>query len=416
MSSSFQFKLPDIGEGTAEAECVAWHVAVGDRVEEDQPLIDVMTDKATVEVTSPVTGVITERRGEVGDMLPVGGVILLIATSDSEDGAGPPAPAEAGPAAAEASEPNPTRGAASAHAPAGAKRVLTTPAVRRRARELGVDLSLVRPSGPNGRVRQADLDAYLDTPVAGPGPVSQEVVLRPASPDDAEFDEVPVVGLRRRIAERLQDTKRRIPHFSYIEEVEVGALERLRAEINAEAATGQPRLTLLPFLVRALVQTLRAFPQMNARYDDDAGVVRRYRAAHVGIATQTDAGLMVTVLRDAAGRDLSQTALEITRLSEAARSGRATREELGGSTITISSLGALGGLATTPVINSPEVAILGINKIVDRPVIREGRIEVARMMNLSASFDHRVIDGWDAALFVQRLKAHLESPAKLFMD
>jgi len=415
MSNSFQFKLPDIGEGTAEAECVAWHVAVGDHVEEDQPLIDVMTDKATVEVTSPVTGVVTERRGEVGDMLPVGGVILLIATSDSEDGAGLPAPAAAGPAVAEASVPSPTRGAASAHALAGAKRVLTTPAVRRRARELGVDLSLVRPSGPNGRVRQADLDAYLEAPAPPPAPVPQDETRLPASLDEAEFDEVPVVGLRRRIAERLQDTKRRIPHFSYIEEVEVGALERLRTEINAEAGSGQPRLTLLPFLVRALVQTLKEFPQMNARYDDDTGVVRRYRAAHVGIATQTDSGLVVTVLRDAAGRNLSQTALEITRLSEAARAGRATREELGGSTITISSLGAMGGLATTPVINSPEVAILGINKMVDRPVVREGRIEVARMMNLSASFDHRVIDGWDAALFVQRLKAHLESPARLFM-
>lgn len=415
MSNSFQFKLPDIGEGTAEAECVAWHVAVGDHVEEDQPLIDVMTDKATVEVTSPVTGVVTERRGEVGDMLPVGGVILLIATSDSEDGAGLPAPAAAGPAVAEASVPSPTRGAASAHALAGAKRVLTTPAVRRRARELGVDLSLVRPSGPNGRVRQADLDAYLEAPAPPPAPVPQDETRLPASLDEAEFDEVPVVGLRRRIAERLQDTKRRIPHFSYIEEVEVGALERLRTEINAEAGSGQPRLTLLPFLVRALAQTLKEFPQMNARYDDDTGVVRRYRAAHVGIATQTDSGLVVTVLRDAAGRNLSQTALEITRLSEAARAGRATREELGGSTITISSLGAMGGLATTPVINSPEVAILGINKMVDRPVVREGRIEVARMMNLSASFDHRVIDGWDAALFVQRLKAHLESPARLFM-
>lgn len=413
MSDIYEFKLPDIGEGTAEAECVGWHVAIGDRVEEDQPLIDVMTDKATVEVTSPVTGVVTERRGEEGEMLRVGSVILVLAIGEAVGEATACDPVEAAQVtdtlAAKTVEPAAERAAGGG----GHGRVLTTPAVRRRAKELGVDLSLVRPSGPKGRVRQADLDAYLDGRRVPARALKDDTPA--AEPGDPDFDEIPIIGLRRRIAERLQDTKRRIPHFSYIEEVDVGALERLRAEINAEASSGRPRLTLLPFLVRALVRTLPEFPQMNALYDDAAGVVRRYHAAHIGIATQTDAGLVVTVLRNAGARDLPETALEIARLSEAARAGRASRSELGGSTITISSLGPLGGVATTPVINSPEVVILGVNKMVERPVVREGRVEVAKMMNLSASFDHRVVDGWDAALFVQRIKAYLETPARLFM-
>lgn len=416
MSDIYEFKLPDIGEGTAEAECVGWHVAIGDRVEEDQPLIDVMTDKATVEVTSPVAGVVTERRGEEGEMLRVGSVILVLAIGEAVGDGTACDPVEPEPVTdtLSAKTVEPAAAAAERAADGGRHdRVLTTPAVRRRAKELGVDLSLVRPSGPKGRVRQADLDAYLDGRRVPARALRDDAPA--AEPGDPDFDEIPVIGLRRRIAERLQDTKRRIPHFSYIEEVDVGALERLRAEINAEASSGRPRLTLLPFLVRALVRTLPEFPQMNALYDDAAGVVRRYHAAHIGIATQTDAGLVVTVLRNADARDLAETALEIARLSEAARAGRASRSELGGSTITISSLGPLGGVATTPVINSPEVAILGVNKMVERPVVREGRVEVAKLMNLSASFDHRVVDGWDAALFVQRIKAYLETPARLFM-
>ncbi|WP_420144129.1 dihydrolipoamide acetyltransferase family protein [Sphingobium sp.] len=409
--AGFEFRLPDIGEGTAEAECVAWHVSVGDWVEEDQPLLDVMTDKATVEVTSPVGGIVIDRHGNPGDMLQVGSTILVFDQGDEPVATLPSSPVVLAPVLSERTAdepvmvPPPTR-------------IVSTPAVRKRARDMGIDIADVRGSGPAGRVRQVDLDAHVRRAGMTVPDLSLSVAPHATMPvaDDHEYEDIPVIGLRRKIAERMQDTKRRIPHFSYIEEVDVGPLERLRAELNVAPGHTAPRLTLLPFLIRALSRTLPEFPQMNARYDDQAGVVRRYRSCHVGIATQTPAGLVVTVVKDAGKRSLWDNALEIGRLSDRARAGKAGTAELSGSTITITSLGAMGGLATTPVINSPEVAILGVNKIVERPIIRDGRIEVTRMMNISASFDHRIIDGWDAALFIQRIKSALEAPAKLFMD
>lgn len=408
------FKLPDIGEGTAEAELVAWHVNVGDEVGEDQPLLDVMTDKATVEVTAPFAGKVVERSGTPGDLLPVGGVVLIfeVAGEVGDPAAEAPAAEPAAAASAPGSPPTPARAE-------DRRRILAAPALRKRASDLGIDLDGIVGSGPNGRIRQADLEAYLATPNGSPGPAPKPA--RPpaaapvAWPDGEGVDEVPVIGLRRRIAERMQDTKRRIPHFSYIEEVDVTQLEHLRASLNA-ARGERPKLTLLPFLVRALTRVLPEFPQLNALFDDAAGVVRRYAAVHAGIATQTPQGLVVTVLRDAGRHDVWGVASELGRLSDLARAGRAAPADLSGSTITITSLGAMGGLATTPVINSPEVAIVGVNKLVERPIVRDGRIEVAKMMNLSSSFDHRVVDGWDAASFIQRVKALLETPALLFVD
>ncbi len=413
------FKLPDIGEGTAEAELVAWHVNVGDQIEEDQPLCDVMTDKATVEVTAPFAGKVVDRTGKPGEMLPVGGVILQFEVADDEgdeEAAPPAAPAlaEAVPTVAEGVAEDPTQA-----------RVLASPAVRKRAGDLGLDLRQVTGTGPQGRVRQCDLDALLKevrvdrVPVPAPQPSMATPLAKSPTPvfsQDDDVDEVPVIGLRRRIAERMQDTKRRIPHFSYIEEVDVTQLETLRATINATRSEGRPKLTMLPFLICALTRVLPEFPQLNALYDDNAGVVRRHAKVHAGIATQTPQGLVVTVLREAEKRDLWDLANELTRLSGLARSGRAAPADLSGSTITITSLGAMGGLATTPVINSPEVAIVGVNKLVERPIVRDGRIEVAKMMNLSSSFDHRVVDGWDAASFIQRIKTLLETPSLLFMQ
>lgn len=415
----YRFRLPDIGEGTAEAECIAWHVEIGQRVEEDQPLLDVMTDKATVEVTSPVAGIVVERMGRVGDALPVGGVVLVLDLAGEEG-----APAGSGDASRSASPPISVPAARSGQmspipAPEAAetpealaedirpRRVLAAPALRRRAKSLGVDLAQVKRGGRAGRVRQADLDAYL----AYRGPATSET-RRTRFLAVPEATVVPIVGLRRHIAERLQDTKRRIPHFSYVEEVNVTQLEALRAALNDPK--GGQRLTFLPFLIRAMVRALPDFPQLNARYDDEAGMLHMHGAVHVGIATQTETGLLVTVMRDAGSLDLWESASKLQRLSNRARTGKATPPELSGSTITITSLGAIGGIATTPVINSPEVAIVGVNKIVERPIVRDGHIEVAKIMNLSASFDHRIVDGWDAASFVQRVKSMLEMPAMLF--
>jgi 2-oxoisovalerate dehydrogenase E2 component (dihydrolipoyl transacylase) len=429
-----EFRLPDIGEGTAEAELVAWHVAPGDEVTEDQPLCDVMTDKATVEVTSPFSGRVLNRVGQPGDLVAVGSTILVFELEDAEQAG------DAGPEIAangvDANGSPPLDVANEAQGPTASvetARVLTTPVLRKRAAELGVDLHLVAGTGPEGRVRKSDLDAYLEARRASPSVAaakndaigtgalpSPSVVPSTRNPPivstgDDEVDEVPVIGLRRRISERMQDTKRRIPHFSYIEEVDVTQLETTRAGLNAIQGERQ-KLTLLPFLIRALVRVLPEFPHLNALSDDQAGVVRRHKSVHVGIATQTPSGLVVPVVRKSEDRDLWNIASEISRLSSLARNGRLATSDLSGSTITITSLGALGGLATTPVINSPEVAILGVNKIVDRPVVRQGRIEVARMMNISASFDHRVVDGWDAANFVQRIRAMLETPALLFAE
>jgi 2-oxoisovalerate dehydrogenase E2 component (dihydrolipoyl transacylase) len=385
--AGFIFKLPDVGEGLAEAEIAAWHVAVGDPVSEDQPLADVMTDKATVELTSPVAGRVLARHGEVGEKRAIGSPLVEF------DTAGDAAPA---PAAAPAPPPIV---AVPVAMPVG-ERPLASPAVRQKARDRGIDLRSLLGTGPGGRITHAD----LEVPVVAKAPVRDAIT------------EVKIIGLRRVIAERMQDAKRRIPHFTYVEELDVTALEELRAHLNETRTPGRPKLTLLPFLMRALVRALPRWPQINARFDDDNGIVRQHAGVHFGIATQTPSGLTVPVMRHAESRDLWNCALEITRLAESARAGKAAREELSGSTITITSLGALGGIVTTPVINYPEVAIIGVNRIVERPVVRAGQIVVRKMMNLSSSFDHRVVDGWDAAAFIQYVRGLLEQPATLFID
>jgi len=384
----YVFRLPDVGEGIAEAEIVEWHVAIGDHVEEEAPLVDVMTDKATVELTSPVSGVVVERGGEEGQELAVGEALVVLET---EAAAPAEATAKAAPAVAKAAAP-----AAQSVAPPTAK-PLASPATRRRAKEAGVDLAAVQGSGPEGRVRDADFAA-----ARAPALARREGVT-----------DVKVIGLRRRIAERMMDSYRRIPHFAYVEEVDVTELEALRVHLNASRPAS--RLSLPPFLITALVRVLPDFPQINATYDDEAGVVHRHGPVHMGVAVQTDDGLMVPVVRHAEARDLWDLSAEIGRLAAAARAGKATRDELSGSTITLTSLGLLGGVATTPIINAPEVAIVGPNKIVDRPVVRDGQVHVRKMMNISASFDHRVVDGYDAAAFIQAVKARLEHPALLFM-
>jgi 2-oxoisovalerate dehydrogenase E2 component (dihydrolipoyl transacylase) len=446
----YAFKLPDVGEGTAEAEIAAWHVEIGATVEEDAPLVDVMTDKATIEITSPVKGKVIARTGAAGDMAPVGAVIVEFEVEGEGNAAGAlsaaaaaapakqPAPREAPTPqqavarvldapehAAEAAKPAPKPAASKMAAskleaaPAWSMRApdakpLASPAVRRRAHEQGVELQYVPGSGPGGRISHADLDAYIDGRRSGAA--SSTRGSRGVERHGA--DEVKVIGLRRKIAERMQDAKRRIPHFMYAEELDVTELEDLRQHMNAQnkARSDRPKLTLLPFLMRALARTLPDYPQLNARYDDEAGIVHRHHAIHIGIATQTASGLAVPVVRHVEARDIYDCANELARVAQATRDGKATREELSGSTITISSLGPMGGVVSTPVINSPEVGIIAVNKILERPVVKNGQIVVRKMMNLSSSFDHRVVDGWDAAEFIQRVKAVLEFPATLFMD
>jgi len=429
----FTFRLPDIGEGIAEAEIVAWHVKIGDRVEEDGKLADLMTDKATVEMESPVAGIVREVAGEVGDVIAIGSALAVIETEGEEQAAAPasqlteaaPPPVavqaepvealpssttlEAAPAPKEEREgfDNPGSGPGPAGDEDGAKpsqvAVLASPAVRNRARELGIDLAQVKPS-QEGRIRHADLDAFL-TYNAGQG------YSRATAPRADE--QVKVIGMRRRIAENMAASKRAIPHFTYVDEIDVTDLEDMRADLNANRGE-RPKLTMLPLLIVAICKTLPDFPMLNARYDDEAGVVTRFGAVHLGMATQTDAGLMVPVIRDAQAKNVWQLAREITRLAEAARTGKATSAELSGSTLTVTSLGPLGGIATTPVINRPEVAIIGPNKIVERPVFDGDEIRRAKLMNLSISCDHRVVDGWDAASYVQALKKLLETPVLLF--
>jgi 2-oxoisovalerate dehydrogenase E2 component (dihydrolipoyl transacylase) len=385
----YVFKLPDVGEGIAEAEISQWHVAVGERIEEDQPLVDVTTDKAIVEIPSPASGTVVSIQGAVGEKVAVGSELVVIET-----------------------EVETTQTRTQTKTETETATALASPAVRQRARQLGVELRLVQGSGPAGRVTHADLDAF----VAGDKREAQHAVRGPAAAAAEAVEEHRLVGIRRRIAERMQEAKRRIPHFSYIEEVDVTALEELRLQLNEEAAGKRPKLTPLPFVMRALVRALAAHPEINARFDDENAVVNRHAAVHIGIATQTPNGLLVPVVRNASARDLWDCAAEASRLAAAAREGKATREELSGSTITITSLGALGGLATTPVINYPEVAIVGLNRIAERPVVRDRQIVVRKMMNLSSSFDHRVVDGWNAAAFIQKVKRFLEQPATLFME
>ena len=463
-------KVPDIGEGIAEVELVAWHVQVGDLVADEQVLADVMTDKATVEVPAPIAGRVLALGGEVGQMLAVGGELVRIEREGAAPGAAASASAASAaveaasvPASAAAPFAAPAKTAAAGAAATGAvdavsasasaaskhgtaertpatpalvpasraataagARPIASPSVRARAWELGIDLAEVRASGTAGRVMQADLDTHVARggSVALKGPATQARPARANAPAAARAsaaaadatETIKVVGLRRKIAEKMQLAKRRIPHYAYVEEIDVTELEALRGGLNERWGAERGRLTLLPFLIRALIVAAQDFPQVNARFDDETGVLTRYRAVHMGVAAQTDAGLMVPVLRDAQDLDLWQCAAEVARLAEAARSGKVVREELSGSTITITSLGRLGGIASTPVINHPEVAIVGVNRMVERPMIRGGAIVPRLMMNLSSSFDHRVVDGAVGAGFIQRVREMLEQPGMLFVE
>ena len=439
--AKFTFNLPDIGEGIAEAEIVAWHVSVGDMVEEDQQIADMMTDKATVEMESPVAGKVIEIAGEVGDTISIGSMLVTIEVegeipddvaeenakaSDAEANSEPkPAPAPKddeveerieveNPDASDADdaheadpEPAPKQPVEKSEPKTEAK-VLASPAVRKRAKDLGIDLAQVKPA-EDGRVRHGDLDQFL----AYSGGYS------PASGPRAD-EEIKVIGMRRRIAQNMSASKRNIPHFTYVDEVDVTDLEAMRAQLN-EGRGDKPKLTILPLLITAICQCLPEFPMINATYDDDAGVVTRHGSVNMGMAAQTDAGLMVPVLHNAQGQNIWQLAREIGRLAEAARSGKAKSEEMQGGTLTVTSLGPLGGIATTPVINRPEVAIIGPNKIVERPMFVKGadgveRVEKRLLMNISISCDHRVVDGWDAASFIQALKRRLEAPATILAN
>ena len=417
-------RMPDLGEGIAEVELVAWHVKPGDVVAEDQVLADVMTDKATIEVPSSVAGTVIALGGEVGQVLAVGAELIRIEgeaagrAAKATKGAAPSPPKPPAPAPAPTPAPTPVRPPAPAVAPlaaaspARATRPIASPSVRARAWELGIDLSQVRASGPAGRTVHADLDAHVASGAARTMP-------RPAAPRAAQAgatETIKIVGLRRKIAQKMQESKRRIPHYSYVEEVDVTELEALREHLNAKWQGQRTRLTPLAFIARAIAGAVSETPEVNATFDDEVGVVTRHGAVHLGVATQTDFGLLVPVLRDAQALDLWSLASETARVAELARSGKATRGELSGSTLTITSLGKLGGIVTTPVINHPEVAIVGVNKIVERPVMRGGAVVPRLIMNLSSSFDHRVIDGAVAAAFIQRIRERLEHPATLFVD
>lgn len=462
--TEFVFKLPDLGEGTVEAEIVEWHVKPGDVVKEGDVIVDVMTDKANVEVPAPVDGKVLRTSGQPGDLVAVGTELIALEASDkavnkarqeapqpastpvqdagreadsaasreqreSTSTAGTDAPATGAKAKVEAPfgtdtarpeavRPRPAEKLTPAQslqrdaddgdqAPARTERVITSPAIRRRAKEAGIDLRRVAGSGPRGRILRRDFEKALTE-----GPSSRPASAAAAAAGGDEFDEHKVIGIRRVIAERMSQSKREIPHFGYVEEVDVTELEALRRHLHE---TRGERLTVLPFIAIGLIRALHEFPQCNARFDAERNMLQRYRPVHLGIATQTDDGLKVPVVRDAQALDLWQLAREIARVAEAARTGSATRTELSGSTITITSLGRLGGIVTTPVINYPEVAIIGVNKVVDRPVVMDGQIRVRTMMNLSSSFDHRFVDGFDAAAMIQNLKGQLEHPATLFL-
>ena len=419
---TYAIKMPDIGEGIAEVELVHWYVKVGDDVAEEQVLADVMTDKANVEIPSHVAGKVVALNGKPGDVIAVGTAIIELEVEGKgtlKEESSRPLQRSDGPGSNPAQAPTPAPEPAPQSKPAPptvSDKILASPAVRRRAKELSLDLQNIAGTGPDGRITNEDLDAQA----TGRGPSLKFAVptARNHVPGTQRNDEetIPVIGLRRKIAEKMQEAKRRIPHFTYVEEVDVTALEDLRAQLNGKWRSERGHLTLLPFLMRAIVRTLPEFPEVNARYDDDGGTLTKYGAVHIGIAMQTPGGLMVPVVRNAEARDLWSCAAEVARLAEAARTGRAAREELSGSTITITSLGPLGGIVTTPVVNYPEVAIVGVNKVVERPVVRDGQIVIRQIMNLSSSFDHRIVDGLRAATFVQGLRACLEAPATLFID
>lgn len=436
---TYSIKMPDIGEGIAEVELVAWRVQPGETVREDQVLADVMTDKATVEIPSPVAGRVDALGGQPGQTLAVGAELIRLEVAGAgnvrapgaqpsaaaaaivtpaaveraadppqpaglvvPDSIGDPRPAAPAPvhrAAPPLSTPAPTR--------APGDKPIASPAVRRQAWDLGIELQFVHGSGPAGRITHQDLEVYQATRGQPPRPAG------PGLREKSGEQSVPLAGLRRRIAQKMQEAKRRIPHFSYVEEVDVTELEQLRAQLNARFGASRGKLTLLPFIARAMVLALEDHPQLNARFDDDAGVVTRHAPVHLGIATQTDAGLAVPVIRHAEAQDLWGLAREVARLADATRAGKASREELAGSTITLTSLGPLGGIASTPIINHPEVAIVGVNRIVERPMFVAGAVAARQLMNLSSSFDHRVVDGMDAARFIQAVRQLLEQPALL---
>ena len=413
-------KMPDIGEGIAEVELSVWHVKVGDLVVEDQVLADVMTDKAMVDIPSPVHGKVISLGGEPGEVMAVGSILISIEVEGAGNAKEAPAvaePVKAVPAPVVEAKPAP---AASKPAPVVAtqapvareadERPLASPAVRKHALDAGIQLRLVQGTGPAGRILHEDLEAYLLQ-----GPATPSAAGNPYAERNSE-EQIPVIGMRRKIAQRMQDATRRAAHFSYVEEIDVTALDELRVHLNEKHGATRGKLTLLPFIVCAMVVALRDFPQINARYDDEAQVITRLGAVHVGVATQSDVGLMVPVVRHAEARSLWGNAEEIARLASAARNGKASRDELSGSTITLTSLGALGGIVSTPVLNLPEVAIVGVNRIVERPMVIKGQIVVRKMMNLSSSFDHRVVDGMDAAQFIQAIRGLLEQPASLFLE
>jgi 2-oxoisovalerate dehydrogenase E2 component (dihydrolipoyl transacylase) len=413
-------KMPDIGEGIAEVELSVWHVKVGDMVVEDQVLADVMTDKAMVDIPSPVHGKVISLGGEPGEVMAVGSILISIEVEGAGNAKEAPAVKEAPKAApvveakpapvAVESTPAPVIAPQAPVARAADERPLASPAVRKHALDAGIQLRLVQGSGPAGRILHEDLDAYLQQ-----GTTKASTAANPYAERNTE-EQIPVIGMRRKIAQRMQDATRRAAHFSYVEEIDVTALDDLRVHLNEKHGATRGKLTLLPFIVRAMVVALRDFPQINARYDDEAQVITRLGAVHVGVATQSDVGLMVPVVRHAEARSLWGNAEEIARLATAARNGKASRDELSGSTITLTSLGALGGIVSTPVLNLPEVAIVGVNRIVERPMVIKGQIVVRKMMNLSSSFDHRVVDGMDAAQFIQAIRGLLEQPASLFLE
>tara|TARA_R110002072_G_scaffold291186_7_gene459257 strand:+ start:14697 stop:16004 length:1308 start_codon:yes stop_codon:yes gene_type:complete len=430
----YVFRLPDIGEGTAEAEIVEWHVKVGDAIEEDQTLVDVMTDKATVDVTSPINGVVTAIHGNVGDQAAVGAALVELEVegpgnvdaSASKVEEAPKAPASQEPVRKneDSSEQRPDSGEPVALKAAREKperpshryplrdagdEPLAAPATRKRAYELGIPLQFVPGTGPGGRITPEDLDAYVEQG----GSVGSANSARVAR---TTVNEQKIIGLRRKIAEKMQDAKQRIPHFGFVESFDLTELENLRKALNAEREEGVPKLTLLPFFMQAVAKLQVEFPEINARFDDDAGVLHKYDGVHIGIAAQTPQGLMVPVVRHVESLDIWECARELSRVTEAARQGTARREELTGSTITLTSLGVLGGISATPIINSPEVAIIGPNKLEERAVVRDGQCVVRTMMNVSSSFDHRIIDGHDAASFIQRLKRLIERPTLIFLE
>ena len=431
--SRYVFKLPDLGEGTVSAEIVGWRVQPGDTVAEEQVLVEVMTEKAAVEVPSPASGKVISTIGGPGDMVAVGSELIVLETEAAAERSAQSALQRN--AAAVSAGAGTTSGRVSGNGDAHGQsatadvavanergRVMTSPAIRRKAREAGIDLKALRGSGPQGRILRRDLEEHTarsassERSALAAVPAGAASVRAGAKRDDGATEEIKVIGVRRLIAQRMSESKRSIPHFAYVEEIDVTELESLRRHLNGRLQPGAPALTYLPFLALALVRVVADFPQCNAHYEAERGVIVRHRAVHIGVATQTPEGLKVPVVRDAQHRSLWELAAEMRRVTEAARANKATREELTGSTLTLTSLGKLGGIASTPIINAPEMAIVGVNRAVERPVVVQGTIAVRRMMNLSSSFDHRFVDGYEAAAMIQALKELLEHPATIFVS